>query len=345
MNASHLERDPVRLSRFSRSAIRLLSLVGVFFLATHAVAQPTEGGAQNPPSEGAKPGTTPATSQPKSSKPVVTLIDPGAEPRQARRFQVADGSTQLVRVDMQLENSMSMNDRPLPPQKLPPFSLDLSFLAKASLDGKKGVPYESTILKSQVKAVEGVNPNLIRGMSEMQKHLEGIRMGGVFSPRGMVSDAKVLTDLSKLPPEASQAIGSAQQTFDQLSFPLPEEPLGVGAKWETRLSAVTDGMRVEQTILCEVRSIDGGRLDLTVVFQQSAPEQTVTKGTQSFRVQGLRGRGRGSVVLDLAKIAPISLDLQLDLELQISPVESPDEKMGMKMNTRMKIEPGSPSKD
>jgi hypothetical protein len=102
---------------------------------------------------------------------------------------------------------------------------------------------------------------------------------------------------------------STSSFFDQMSSPLPEEAVGVGARWEVRQAAATSvtGMAVFQKVVYELTAVDGPLVALRVTTELMTPPRQTVSGLSSgmdAQVESYTGNGTGTVSMRLDSLAP-----------------------------------------
>ena len=70
-------------------------------------------------------------------------------------------------------------------------------------------------------------------------------------------------------------MGSTTDQMKVLSIPLPEEELGVGARWEVYQTLVNSGMTMYQKSEFELVAVDGRKVTLKSKLEQTAPPQAM----------------------------------------------------------------------
>lgn len=305
-------------SRLRRASLVPLAAVLLILSPPAAPAGAQTGSGSDPGSgqESSPPSSDePAEKEaPQPSGPTVKLLDPGATPRAPLRFEIPVGEVQTVRTRGKLSNRQTVDGREFREEKIPALIMTLTVTPKEALDGGK-VSYEVAITKSEVDPTDEDNPLYVKGMEEQQKRLVGLKVNAVFDARGFVSNSELVVPDGPSSAELAALFGGVRESIDQLSFPLPEEPVGIGAKWEVRTSSRQSGFVVDQTVLCQLDSAEGTRRTLTLVLNQSAKPQPVRLPTGAeAQLLSFRGRGRGTVTIDLAKLAPVALDMTTEVD-------------------------------
>jgi hypothetical protein len=92
------------------------------------------------------------------------------------------------------------------------------------------------------------------------------------------------------------------------SLPLPEEPVGKGAKWRATQVVEHRGARIQQKSTYELLSVKGSRVRASVTFEQTAPVQRIRPpgGSLDIQLTELKFEGDGEGTWQLGKLAPRS---------------------------------------
>jgi len=107
----------------------------------------------------------------------------------------------------------------------------------------------------------------------------------------------------------------AMPSMRQLTAPLPEEAVGVGAKWQTKYRIKQNGMEVQQTADNELVAIKGNVAKVRTQLTQTADRQPMSPpglpaGATVELIQ-LKSTGSGDSEVDLTKLMPQSGQMQL----------------------------------
>lgn len=87
-----------------------------------------------------------------------------------------------------------------------------------------------------------------------------------------------------------------------VSVPLPEQPIGVGARWEVHRTVDLEGLAVDQTVTYTLTGEQDEVVHLQVVLRQSAPPRDFDNGS----VSAYESTALGDVMLDLRRLVPYS---------------------------------------
>ena len=144
-------------------------------------------------------------------------------------------------------------------------------------------------------------------------------------------------------PQLKQIIDSLQQSMKQFSAPLPEEPVGAGARWETTNALEQRGIRIDQVAKTELKSIQGDRLVLAFGLTQSAPPQRVESSdlpaTARMDLVSLASTGDGGSTVDLGSLIASSANvkLQMLMKIRLKMGEQPPQDIETTMDMSMAV--------
>jgi hypothetical protein len=108
---------------------------------------------------------------------------------------------------------------------------------------------------------------------------------------------------------------------------LPEEPVGVGAKWQvtSRSNANPNYALFDQVAEYEITAIDGDRVQLSMTLTETAQVQELKN--QSTEIVPMKllshdGRGKGTATLNLTNLMPMlavmNVDSDTEVQVQVS---------------------------
>lgn len=132
---------------------------------------------------------------------------------------------------------------------------------------------------------------------------------------------------------------SMSSSFESLSMPLPEEPVGVGARWESRARTTSNGMSMMSKQTVEVVSIQGSKVSLKITSEQSAPAQAIKNPMlppdADVNLTQMVGKGTSTTTIDLATLAidgttSGSISMQMAMKMQ-----GMEQTMAMTTNLKM----------
>jgi hypothetical protein len=110
-------------------------------------------------------------------------------------------------------------------------------------------------------------------------------------------------------PQMRQTLENTMQGMDQMSSPLPDEAVGIGAKWELYQQVEQNGMKVDQVTLFELVALEGDKGRLTATVTQKAGQQAINApGMMGATAELLKlsSAGSGTIEFDLNHLVPMS---------------------------------------
>jgi hypothetical protein len=233
----------------------------------------------------------------------VKLLSPGAEPRQTLRYQLAAGLKEKGAMILGIpELAVTVEGNTAPTQKLPSTSMTFDLMvAKVEPDGN--IHYDFSLAKATAVKTPGVDAKVLSTMNKSLDLLRGFGGSGVVSSRGFNIDAK-LNVPPGVPPELQQTLQGLEQSIRQLAAPLPEEPVGVGGRWQFTSPVTMNGLTLEQVATYEILKLTGTRVYCKVSVTQSAPKQTLSVQGQSIELISLKSNGGGTMEFETNHLCP-----------------------------------------
>lgn len=243
---------------------------------------------------------------PVGGKPIVKLLEPGAEPRSDLSYVLVKGSSQKMVMTMDMSMAMKVQGQNLPATALPRMSMgmDASTIDKSPAGEFK---IDSHLSSVSVDAAGGQQEQMAKALRPQLEAMKGLSMSYWVNPKGHVHDVK-LGMPSSMPPAAQQLLTGMSQSFESMVIPLPSEPVGVGAQWQVISRTATGGADLLQSAVYTLKSRSGARATLEVKLIQLAASDTI-RGPQmpagmSAKVKGFHSGGGGTTQIDLKSVAP-----------------------------------------
>ncbi len=256
---------------------------------------------------------------------VVTLLAAGAEPRAPLRYTPTVGAVERGRIVLRMSSRMEIGGMPVP-LELPPLALDVRVLPTAvGPAGDFRFAYEVTGIGTTPDgeldpAIAGELRGMVGTRADVHLSATGRRLGATYA----VPDGAPPTLLDNL-----------QRSLHDATAPLPEAPVGIGARWETRETVTENGIRVQRTTTMTLRALDDRKASLDVSVLPEAATQELDlpdlPAATTARLERLTGRTVGTLVLDLRGILPARAETNATLEttVSIAPANGPAAPMSM----------------
>lgn len=224
------------------------------------------------------------------------LVEAGADPKVARRYTFPSGKGETrvgqVRVNVTIEVPGA------PPQQQAQPALELT--VKLSTKGaQKGVfPFDVKLEKAALAEGQGLDP---RAAAEAQKQLAplvGLAAKLDVTSRGNVGELAFAGDAKMAQQGVADVLELLQQTLEFVTVPFPEEPIGIGAKWDVVNVSATQGTKVTTATHFLMKEWTGDAGIITAEITRTAPKAPLRdprmpgaqlelsgKGTYTFQVK------------------------------------------------------------
>lgn len=266
-------------------------------------------------------------------QPTVTLVDAGADPKAELRYDIPVGMAQGTTMSMKMDSSQTMNGMAMPSQAIPEIRTPFS----VKVDERSGADTKYQITMGEMEVVDdgSVPKQMIDMMRSMFAGTGGTVLRGVFDTRGVHKDIQIDTPNDAGPAMREQMSQSAD-SMKQMSMPLPEEAVGIGAKWTVEKEVESNGMKMKQTATCTLKERTGGTIVLDVKIHQSADPQAITNPQapqMEIHLDALEGTGQGTMKIDLARMMPreSTMESSTKISMTVQGVQRIDQTMHMTM--------------
>ncbi|HYU15236.1 MAG TPA: DUF6263 family protein [Candidatus Acidoferrum sp.] len=324
---------------------RLLSAVSIAALAIGACkgearspsAPAPAGEAERTPAVGLTAAPVgPGTAQPAT----VVLLEPGKEPRTVLRYSLSPSAREKLGLTMTMAMEMGLAGHNMRMQ-VPPIHME-NELAVAEKLGEREVLCRFAITSAELLPGGDKIFESARGQLEAElKKTVGTHGTLAVDDRGL----NLRLDLALpagMDPQMSQAMQSSRQALEHVSSPLPEEAVGVGARWQMDQSIEHDGIKMKQKVSYELVELKGQRAQLHATIEQTADPQVATMPglPPGLRAELLShtGSGSGTIDIDLSKLVPTSSSSTIHTETSIKVTgQGQDQTMLMKADSKVEI--------
>jgi hypothetical protein len=271
----------------------------------------------------------------------VKLLEPGSEPRRQLRFHPKAGDKQTMVMTMKIGMGVKIGETPEQPIKLPTMKMIMDTTVK-DVAPNGDITFE--IVTSDASVVE--EPDVIAQVAEAMKNavggMKGIGGTGMMSSRGMSKGTDIKAP-EGADPQVKQFVDQMKETMSRVASPLPEEAVGAGAKWETKMPLKSQGMTLNQTATFNLVSIEGDHCVAKTTVTQTASNQKIQNpvmpGTK-VDLTKMTGRGTGEVTFDLGQILPqeAKVEFHQDMATSTTAVNSSQKQtMEMRMDLSLHI--------
>jgi hypothetical protein len=282
-----------------------------------SVAQAPAPAGQAPAGASAEPA--PAPPPPDFTDPKVTLVASGKDPKAELRYAPKVGQTSTLSMAMDLGMNMKMGEKAAPQIALPKMVIEMAIhVTSVAPDGK--ISYEFHGTNAKAIAAPGVKPEVLAKIQTEFAKLSRLKGSAVVDSRGYSRDLQMEIP-PDLDPSMQQMMDSFRTSMRSISNPLPDEPVGIGAKWDAVQNIPIRGMVMKQITHSTLNTRNGSKYTLGVELEQSADPQilhlpNLPEGSQA-KLVSVNGKGKGDLKGDLARVAPLASTIALESRTEI----------------------------
>lgn len=248
------------------------------------------------------------------------LLDRGVEPRQALRLAPTENSTQTATISFDLDMTMTMAGQSLPAFNIPASIMTVQ-LTVNRVDPNGDIHYEFVYTDAEVGTDSNAPEQVVRQMRSQLQKMIGVRGTFVSDDRGRLKSGNF--ELPEgLDPAVRQTMEQMANSLEQLSSPLPEAAIGIGAQWQVRSNLDMRGMNMQQTTTYELADWQDEAVTLNVRVRQSAEPQTLAlpdlPPNATVRLESLESQGQGQVMMLLDRLLPQQSEMSMSTDLDMN---------------------------
>ena len=276
-----------------------------------------------------------------ASQPKVELLSAGAQPQQVLRFKptVDTIETTTITLNTATELSVSGMPRAMESIKLPSTTMTMETVV-TQIDPNGDIHYKLRYTNADMTGDASTPAGVLNTARTQVQKMVGLNGSFVMDDRGHTKSTS-LSIPKGVDAATRQMLEQSFQSLDQLSAPLPEAAVGVGAQWKTLMPAKIYGMTINQTGTYELVSLKEGVATLKVGIKQQAQGQKLAipgmpKGA-NVTLKSLNTTGQGEIKVRLDRLLPSTATLSMNSAAQMQ-TASPGTSGVMTIATKTRIE-------
>lgn len=237
----------------------------------------------------------------------VKLLDAGHEPRRALRYSWRAGQMEqmavVLRTAVTAEAGDQRRDVPLPAMRI------LLAIDPEAVSPQGDMRFAWHVSGADVEADAGAANDVAQGLSAQLVPVAHLSGAGVVTSRGLTRGVTVDADTAgDAAPDAAMIVQVLQMLRD-VAAPLPEEPVGKGARWQKLSSLDAKSGHATQTdtfTLVEMQGNQGALDDLVAqtVSPQALPPLVGVASATAARVDSVLMSGSSKTRFDLTRLVP-----------------------------------------
>jgi hypothetical protein len=246
-----------------------------------------------------------------TAQPQVELLEAGNEPRQELRFRPQANAKQTSTMTLQMDTDVSMAGQTMPKVDLPPITVAIDTVV-TKVEPNGNIHFKSSYSNVDVMNSSSLPPQVLEAMRSQMKKMVGTSGSFIIDNRGQIQTAKFASS-QKSDSNLKQFSEQMSTSFDQMSSPLPQEAIGIGAKWRVTTTPSLSGMSVQQTITYELVNLKDNIATLNMWFEQHANPQKLTlpgiPNGATVTLKSLESKGDGRLMMQLDRPFPLRANL------------------------------------
>ena len=272
--------------------------------------------------------------------PSVTLISPGAEPRLRLRYKPATGYKESMTMSMAMGLSMVMEGMAMPAMDMPIMKLT-GDIGVTTVAANGDVTYDVAFTGMTAEPGPGMDPSVAAMVQGSADSIRALKGSVTMSDRGINKSSTMNVDQIS-DPMAKQLLSSMSSSLESMSMPMPDEAVGVGAKWEVRQAIKNAGALVFQRITCELTSVDAQGATFKTSTEQTIPPQSVTNAAlqgATVNVEKGAGTSAGTVTLRFNSLVPTSETSGTTAMAMVVDLGGQSQKMSVETKLKVSVAP------
>lgn len=266
--------------------------------------------------------TTTEAAAPTPAAAQVTLLDPGAEPRQELRYRATDGTTDAVTQRNQLTLVQEFGGQRQEVQ-VPASSVDVDYVVEEVVDG--GFTTVGTYGATRVEGDDAAAAETAR----LLEQITGAQLVTEMTDRGAITATRIEGVEDTGNPVFDQLLGSLVDSASSLAFPFPEEAVGIGARWLVETEVEVSGLPISARYEVTLTELEGDRVVADIAAGlEFVPGPVVVQGTPA-EVESGQLDGTGTVTWDLAAglVPRTTMDMAGTVTLEVGGIRVVQEQM------------------
>jgi len=239
---------------------------------------------------------------------IVSVLDAGRGPKRPLRYTVPADYRARMNMDMTMSMAASVDGATMPAMALPTIRAS----ADVAVTGVSPTGEITYALSSTAMSLPNGDEGDLTAMAfaALNADFRKITATATISDRGIVNDLQVDTSRA-FGPQLNPLLESLRVSLNSLSVPLPNETVGLGARWQVRLTANLNSVIAFQTLECELTALDTTSATIETRLLQKGPPQPVDdpslpKGANAF-MESMLGLGSGTIQVAFAELVPVSV--------------------------------------
>ena len=255
-----------------------------------------------------------ATKTPRAKIPQLEVISTGTGNKEKLRFISKVGTKQTINVTLNKDTLMSIGEFKMPRAKLPAYLLQLDSTV-TKVDSNGDIHYDIEYSDVKIQGDAQTKPQLIKVISQQIGQLENFKGSAIIDNQGRTKKINYIIP-ETVDVNIKFLVEQLSNSLQQLSSPVPEEAVGIGAKWQVSSDTSINGINLRQTTTYELVNVKDSVATLNVNLQQkeTSPQVIDYPGLPLdgiLTLQSFKAKAKGKVTIELDKVMPTSSQFSL----------------------------------
>jgi hypothetical protein len=292
--------------------------------------------------------TNNSSTTPPQASTRVELLAPGAQPRQELRFQPKVNTKQITTITTNMDAVGSLSGQPMPSIKIPTSVMKLETTI-TQVDANGDIHSQFSFTDADVMPAPDSPPEMVNALRSALKLLVGLKGTSIVDNRGQIKAGNIeLPEASD--PITNQLFKQISNSLAQASSPLPQEAIGIGAKWRVASQLNVSGINLSQSTIYELVALKDNVATFNVSLEQQAQSQQLSLPGMptgaTLTLKSLKSQGQGQIVvpLDMAIPARSTISVRSQNEMNVKPANGEeDATLETNISMQMTLESQNPN--
>ncbi len=286
----------------------------------------------------------PAATTPTAVPAQLELLTAGTEPRQELRLKPQANTKQLMTITMNMDIATTFSGRAMPKIKTPANVMKMEILV-TQVDANGDIHSKFTYTEGDVIADTSVAPEILESVRSSIKKMVGLSGTLITDNRGQIKTSSI-TLPEGIDPMTKPFLEQLSTSLEQMSSPMPQEAIGIGAKWRVSSKLKIGSINMNQSAVYELVSLKDNVATLNFTVEQQANAQELTlpgipTGSATISLKTLTSQGQGQMTLPLYSVMPTRSTMSMRSQNEMSIKEQASDKemiIGTQMTMQMNLE-------
>jgi len=259
----------------------------------------------------------------------VELLAPGAEPRQELRLQPKVNTKQITTITTTMDAVGTLSGQPMPSIEIPASVMKMETTI-TQVEANGDIHSQFSFTDADVTPAPNSLPELVNGLRSAIKGIVGLKGTSIVDNRGQIKAGNI--DLPEgSDPIANQLFKQISNSLAQASSPLPQEAVGIGAKWRVASVLNVSGINLSQSTIYELVTLKDNVATFNVSMEQQAQSQKLSLPGMptgaTLTLKSLKSQGQGQIVvpLDIAIPARSVIAIRSRNEMNVKPANDEED--------------------